>query len=118
MKAAELGVDEETLRTHGAVSPESAAAMSRGVRERLRADVAIAVTGIAGPGGGTPEKPVGLVYLNASGPRVERARELHLHGGRDEIRRRATVTGLHLLRGLLEQPDDVTLSEHGRDEAV
>jgi nicotinamide-nucleotide amidase len=77
----------------------------------------VAVTGIAGPGGATPEKPVGLVHLHAGGPDGERGLELQLHGGRDEIRRRATVTALHLLRRVLERAD-VTLSRHGRDEAA
>lgn len=58
-----LGVPEEVLGTHGAVSAETAAAMAEGVRRRLGADLGLASTGIAGPGGGTPEKPVGLVYL-------------------------------------------------------
>ena len=67
VKLAQLGVPEKTLAAHGAVSAETAAAMGRGARESLGSDVAVAVTGIAGPGGGTPEKPVGLVHLNASG---------------------------------------------------
>ena len=71
---------EETLAAHGAVSAETAAAMADGARRSLGADVAVAVTGIAGPGGGTPEKPVGLVYLHASAPGGEIARELHLPG--------------------------------------
>jgi nicotinamide-nucleotide amidase len=67
VKRKELGVPAELIQAHGSVSPEVAAAMARGARERLGADVAVAVTGIAGPGGGTPEKPVGLVYLHAEG---------------------------------------------------
>ena len=68
VKARELGVPAEVLERHGAVSAEAAAAMAAGARARLGADVAVAVTGVAGPGGGTPEKPVGLVYLHAAGP--------------------------------------------------
>src|SRR5581483_9783961 len=64
VKRAELGVSEELLARHGAVSAEVAAAMAAGVRARLGADVGLAVTGVAGPAGGTPEKPVGLVYLH------------------------------------------------------
>ena len=103
VKARELGVPDETLATHGAVSAETAAAMAAGARERLLADVAIAVTGIAGPGGGTAEKPVGLVFLHASGPDGEEARRFEFPGERDWIRTRAAVAALHLLRRLLEQ---------------
>jgi nicotinamide-nucleotide amidase len=101
VKARELGVPEEILDRHGAVSPEAAAAMAAGVRERLGADVAVAVTGIAGPGGGSPEKPVGLVDLHAEGPDGVLARELDLPGDREAIRARAAVAALHLLRTLL-----------------
>ncbi len=103
IKRSELGVGEELLRERGAVSAEVAEAMSRGARERLGVDVAVSVTGVAGPGGGTPEKPVGLVHLHASGPDGERAVEFNLRGDRETIRRRATVTALHLLRRLLSQ---------------
>jgi competence/damage-inducible protein CinA-like protein len=106
VKAAELGVPEVVLKAHGAVSAEVAAAMAAGARERLRADVAVATTGIAGPGGGTAEKPVGLVYLHAEGPEWSRGRELNLPGGREAIRVRATVAALHLLRTLLAQSRD------------
>jgi competence/damage-inducible protein CinA-like protein len=106
VKVAQLGVRDETLDAHGAVSPETAAAMAAGARRSLGADVAVSDTGIAGPGGGTPEKPVGLVYLHAEGPEGGEARELRLHGGREQIRRRATVAALHLLRRLLTQNRD------------
>jgi competence/damage-inducible protein CinA-like protein len=106
VKVAQLGVRDETLDAHGAVSPETAAAMAAGARASLGADVAVSDTGIAGPGGGTPEKPVGLVYLHAEGPERGEARELRLHGGREQIRRRATVAALHLLRRLLTQNRD------------
>ncbi len=106
VKVAELGVPEELLARHGAVSAEVAAAMAAGARERLGADVAVAVTGIAGPGGGTAEKPVGLVYLYAEGPPGSKARELSLPGDREAVRGRATVAALHLLRTLLTQNRD------------
>ena len=103
VKVAELDVPEELLRAHGAVSPEVAQAMAHGARERLRVDVSVSVTGIAGPGGGTPEKPVGLVYLHAAGPGVEHAAELNFPGDRATIRTRATVAALHLGRKLVAE---------------
>jgi nicotinamide-nucleotide amidase len=103
VKAAELGVQDDVLERHGAVSAEVAAAMAAGARERLGADVALAVTGVAGPGGGSLEKPVGLVYLHAGGPGGERALELNLPGERSVVRGRATVAALHLVRELLSQ---------------
>ena len=101
VKRTELGVPEELLAEHGEVSAEVATAMAEGARRRLGADLAVAVTGVAGPGGGTPEKPVGRVYLHAAGPDGSLARMLDLPGERAQIRVRATVTALHLLRALL-----------------
>ncbi len=101
VKLGQLGVPEDMLAAHGAVSAETAAALAHGVRERLRADVGVAVTGVAGPGGGTPEKPVGLVFLHASGPDGELRRRLDLPGDRDTIRRRSAVAALHLVRTLV-----------------
>lgn len=98
-----LGVPSETLERHGAVSAETAEAMAGGARKALGADIAVSVTGVAGPGGGSEEKPVGLVYLHAAGPEGEKAVELHLPGDRDAVRRRAAASALHLLRRLLAQ---------------
>jgi nicotinamide-nucleotide amidase len=109
VKQAALGVPAELLAAHGAVSAEVAEAMANGARERLGADVAVAVTGVAGPGGGTEEKPVGLVYLHAEGPGGGAARELTFPGDRDSIRARSAVMALHLVRRLLTR---------SRDEAV
>ena len=106
VKARELDVPAEMLERHGAVSAEAAAAMAEGARARLGADVAVAVTGIAGPGGGTPEKPVGLVYLHAEGPEGSLARRLDLPGDREAIRARTTVAALHLVRTLLARSRD------------
>ena len=106
VKRAELNVPAEVLERHGAVSAEAAAAMARGARERLAVDVAVSVTGIAGPDGGSAEKPVGLVYFHAAGPDGERGLEFDFPGDRDAIRRRATVTALHLVRRLLTQNRD------------
>ena len=102
VKTAELDVPEALLAEHGAVSAEAAEAMAEGARRRLRADIAVAVTGVAGPGGGTEEKPIGLVYLHVSGPNGAKARTLDVPGDREQIRTRATVTALHLLRQVLE----------------
>ncbi len=103
VKEEKLGVPAEILRRHGAVSAETAAAMAAGVREQLAADVALAVTGIAGPGGGTADKPVGLVYLHALTPTAGRGASFTYPADRESIRRRAAVAGLHLVRRLLTQ---------------
>jgi nicotinamide-nucleotide amidase len=103
IKIESLGVPRELLERHGAVSPETAEAMAHGARERIGADVAVSVTGVAGPGGGSPEKPVGLVYLHAVTPDQSHGVELRLPGNRDAVRRRAAVSALHLLRRLLSQ---------------
>lgn len=106
VKARELGVPETVLERFGAVSAEAAEAMAAGARERLGADVAVSVTGVAGPGGGTPEKPVGLVFLHAEGPDGSLARTLDFPGDREAIRGRATAAALHLVRTLLSQSRD------------
>jgi nicotinamide-nucleotide amidase len=102
VKERELGVPTELIEQFGAVSPEVAQGMAAGVRERLGADVGVAVTGVAGPGGGTEEKPVGLVFLHAVGPEGEKSRRLELPGDREMVRGRATAAALHLVRMLLE----------------
>jgi len=102
VKEGELGVPSSLLERHGAVSAEVAQAMAKGTRERLGADVGVAVTGIAGPDGGTEEKPVGLVFLHAIGPDGEKARRIDLPGDREMVRGRATAAALHLVRTLLE----------------
>jgi nicotinamide-nucleotide amidase len=102
VKAGSLDVPSSVLAEHGAVSAEAAAAMADGVRSRLGADIGVAVTGIAGPGGGSPEKPVGLVFAHATGPDGDRAVRTELPGDRAMIRGRATAAALHLVRRLLE----------------
>jgi nicotinamide-nucleotide amidase len=113
VKRRELDVPEEVLRQHGAVSAETAAAMAQGARVRFEADVAVSVTGIAGPGGGSPEKPVGLVYIAVESGRGTAARSGVLPGDREAIRVRATALALHLLRTVVTQ--SVT---HVRDHAL
>jgi len=106
VKREELGVPAETLEADGAVSEETAAAMAEGARERLGVDVAVSVTGVAGPGGGTEEKPVGLVYLHAVGPDGARSVSFSVPSDRESIRRRAAVAAIHLVRRLLTQSRD------------
>lgn len=93
-----LGVPEAVIATHGAVSEETARAMAAGARSGAGVDVAVAVTGIAGPGGGSAEKPVGLVHFAAIGPGgLIVRRELFEDRGREAIRRDALRTALVLL---------------------
>jgi nicotinamide-nucleotide amidase len=101
VKRERLGVPAEVLAAHGAVSAETAAAMANGAREALGVDVAVSITGVAGPGGGTEEKPVGLVYLHAVGPGGALARKLDFPGDRETIRLRSSVAALHLVRRLV-----------------
>ena len=103
VKESELGVAPALLEAHGAVSPEVAEAMARGARARLGVDVAVSVTGIAGPDGGTDAKPVGLVYLHAEGPGGGIGREFSFPGDRGSIRARSVVGALHLVRRLAAQ---------------
>ncbi len=101
-KAGLLGVDPELIEAKGAVSPEVAEAMATGAIERFEADVAVSITGIAGPGGGTEEKPIGYVCFNArlaDGTGI--ARDPVIPGGRLDIRERSALVGMHLLRMLL-----------------
>jgi len=100
-----LGVRGEILSEYGAVSAETAAAMAAGAREALDTDVAVAVTGVAGPDGGTPEKPVGLVFLHVAGPGLDAGLRLELPGDRRAIQTRSAASVLHLLRRLLAQSD-------------
>ena len=101
-KAQLLGVDPALIENHGAVSEPVAEAMAAGALQRFNADTAVAITGIAGPGGGTPEKPVGTVCFSvqlAGGPAVTRI--LRLPGNRSDIRERSTTVAMHLLRRTL-----------------
>lgn len=101
VKGGVLEVSPDILERHGAVSEEVARAMARGVAERLGVSAAMAVTGVAGPGGGTPDKPVGTVYVAARLGDADRVVRLGLSGDRDAVRRRSAQAALDLLRGLL-----------------
>jgi nicotinamide-nucleotide amidase len=97
VKRDQLGVAQELLDAHGAVSAQVARAMAEGARARLGADVAVAVTGIAGPGGGSAEKPVGLTYVGvADGAGVDVRRHLWT-GDRSENKRESAISALELL---------------------
>ncbi len=98
VKHAILGVPEAVLATDGAVSDPSARAMAEGARARLGADWALSVTGIAGPDGGTPDKPVGTVVLGCAGPGGVRIEQHRFRGDRGLVRERSCVYALHLLR--------------------
>lgn len=92
-----LGVKWETLNEQGAVSEQVALEMVRGVCVKLKANCAIAVTGIAGPSGGTPEKPVGTVWIAVKGPRFEVAEKFVFSGDRLDIQSQSTTSALALL---------------------
>ncbi|OQA58702.1 MAG: Nicotinamide-nucleotide amidohydrolase PncC [bacterium ADurb.Bin270] len=93
-----LGVSEDILRLHGAVSPQTAIAMAEGARRLSASDYAVAVTGIAGPGGGTPEKPVGLVYIAISAVEGTRAFKYNFNRDRLSFKSIAAATAIDLVR--------------------
>ena len=99
-----LGVEHETLVTLGAVSAKTAEQMAVGAVRALSVDFAVSVTGIAGPGGGTPEKPVGLVYIAvASTKGVITVKENHFKGEREEVRRQTVEMALSMLISAIEE---------------
>ncbi|MCX7858055.1 MAG: CinA family protein [Deltaproteobacteria bacterium] len=97
-----LNVGEDLIRTKGAVSEEVAAAMAEGIRKAMATDIGISVTGIAGPTGGTPEKPVGLVYVGLSTTDGNFVRKLLLSGTRTQIKQKATRETLKFLLDYLQ----------------
>jgi PncC family amidohydrolase len=101
-KAHLLGVSQEILDTRGAVSPECARAMAEGARRELGTDLAISTTGIAGPGGGTARKPVGLVYIAVADQEGATAVEHHFAGDRVAVTSAATVAALAMLLERIE----------------
>ena len=102
-KVAQAGVPAELIERYGAVSAEVAEALAEGARAKLGADLGVGVTGIAGPGGGTEEKPVGLVWLSVATPSgAPLTRSVNLPGSRADVRDRTTTVAMHLIRrGLL-----------------
>lgn len=93
-----LGVKEETLKSHGAVSEETCREMAKGLHERTGAEICLVTTGIAGPTGGTEEKPVGLVYIGLAVRGEVEVHKRYFTGGREKIRVRATIASLDILR--------------------
>lgn len=102
-KIQDLDVPQNTIETHGAVSDQTARAMAEGALTYSDADVSVAITGIAGPGGGTPEKPVGLVHFAAAREGRPTLTEAHRFGdiGRAEVRMASVEVALNLLRRLI-----------------
>jgi nicotinamide-nucleotide amidase len=106
-KADWLGVPEATLTTHGAVSQQTATAMAIGCRKRFGTDYALAVTGIAGPGGGTPTKPVGTTWIAAATPQAVHSARYRFPGQRHRVRRLAVAAALDTLRRILQTGDEI-----------
>lgn len=99
-----LGVPPQKLETFGAVSEQTVKAMACGVRERFGADVSLAISGIAGPSGGTPEKPVGMVWIGMCTPSACVTRRYQFSGDREEVKGQATEAALRwLLEALLQE---------------
>jgi PncC family amidohydrolase len=101
VKVGLLGVPAVTIERHGAVSAQVAVAMAEGIRERIGCDFGVAVTGVAGPTGGTEAKPVGLTYVAAAGPDGHEIRRHTWHGGRSANKEHSAAAALELLLQLL-----------------
>ena len=104
MKTSQVGVHPDVFEQHGAVSEECCRAMAEGGRERSGADYAISVTGIAGPGGGSDEKPVGTVWIGLATPGGTRAEHFRIMGDRDMMRQRSATAALAMLWKALKEP--------------
>ena len=102
LKVRLLGVPAEMLEQHGAVSAQVAVAMAQGARERLGCDYAVSVTGVAGPSGGTPAKPVGLTYVAVVGPAGHEVRRHRWDGDRAANKEQSAAAALELLVAVLE----------------
>jgi len=103
VKSAMVDVPASMLASVGAVSTEVAHALAEGARTRVGADVGVGITGVAGPGGGTPDKPVGLVHLCAVAPNGALARAIRMPGSRADVRQRSVTVAMHMLRELLSR---------------
>jgi len=105
-----LGVSWDTLKACGAVSRETVLAMAAGARRGLEADIAVSVSGIAGPGGGLPEKPVGTVWIGLAAPDGNRARVFHFPGDREQKKAAASEAALTMLLDYLQGKPDSDIS--------
>jgi PncC family amidohydrolase len=101
-KVASLGVSWDTLHQHGAVSRETVLEMARGARTALRADIAVSVSGIAGPGGGLPEKPVGTTWIGLVAPDFERAEVFYWNGNRRKNKEQSAEQAMRMVIEYLE----------------
>ena len=107
VKVNTVGVEATLIERHGAVSEQVARALAEGARDRLQAEVGVGVTGVAGPGGGSELKPVGLVWLSVAAPDGGGlTRSVNLPGSRADVRDRATTVAMHLIRRLLRGESD------------
>ncbi len=111
MKHHFLKVGKEIIKSHGAVSKEVAEAMAQGIRRESGADIGVSVTGIAGPEGGTDEKPVGTVFIGFNAGDVVKVSQHHFHGSREQIQEITALTGLDLIRKYLLRKI-VTIQQH------
>jgi nicotinamide-nucleotide amidase len=113
VKRTAVGVPGRLIEEHGAVSEQVARALAEGMRERLGADVGVGITGIAGPAGGSEEKPVGLVWLSVQGrDRAGLTRSVRLPGGRLDVRERSVTIAMHMIRRLLQGERDEGTPSH------
>jgi nicotinamide-nucleotide amidase len=107
VKIAQVGVEREMIKIHGAVSEQVARALAEGARVRLGAELGVGITGIAGPGGGSEQKPVGLVWLCVAGANgASLTRSVRLPGGRPDVRERSALVAMHMIRRLLSGERD------------
>ena len=93
-----LHVKQETLNNFGSVSEETAKEMAENVRKVLNTDIGVSITGLAGPGGGTPQKPVGLVYIGISGPNGDKVEQFNFNGPRTDVKEKVVEAALVLIQ--------------------
>ena len=102
IKISALGVEEETLKKFGAVSPETAFEMAKNIRELFKTDIGASVTGIAGPGGGSEKKPVGTVFIGVSDKNKTEVQKFNFSGTRTEIKNKSVDAALKMIKNFLD----------------